>query len=71
VAGQGKPKKRRVRLGDFKSERTALKLVEQLYSAGAMSVTAVDIYWNSKGDAFCDRLIIQLPKQTKAALSNS
>ncbi len=60
---KGKPKKGRVRLGDFKSERTALKFVERLYSAGVVSVTAVDIYWNPKGDAFCDRLIIQLPKQ--------
>jgi len=56
----------RTQLGGFKSERKARELVQRLYAAGAVSVTAVDICWNSKADAFCDRLVIELPKDDKS-----
>ena len=51
-----------MQLGDFRNERKALELVQSLYAAGTVSVTAVDLYQNANGDTFCDRLIIELPK---------
>src|SRR5207244_2782173 len=57
-----KRKKPRVRLGDFKSKQKAVELVQRLYAAGAVSVTAADLYWNDTGDFFCDRLVVELPK---------
>ena len=61
----GKPTERRPQLGDFKTERRALEVVQRLYAAGAVSVTAVDLYSNNKGDIFCDRLVVELPKDAK------
>jgi len=61
----GKPKKRPTQLGDFKTERKALRLVRGLYAAGAVLVTAVDLYSNAKGESFCDRLVVELPKDLK------
>ena len=58
----GKPIERRPQLGDFKTERRALEVVQCLYAAGAVSVTAVDLYSNDRGDFFCDRLVVELPK---------
>ena len=58
----GKPIERRPQLGDFKIERRALEVVQRLYAAGAVSVTAVDLYSNDRGDFFCDRLVVELPK---------
>ena len=58
----GKRKRCRMQLGDFRNERKALELVQSLYAAGTVSVTAVDLYQNANGDTFCDRLIIELPK---------
>ena len=58
----GKPTERRPQLGDSKTERRALEVVQRLYAAGAVSVTAVDLYSNDAGDAFCDRLVIALPE---------
>ena len=60
-----KSKKCQTLLGDFKSERKAFALVQRLYAAGAVSVTAVDLYSNGKGDSFCDRLVVELPKDAK------
>jgi len=61
----GKPKKRPTQLGGFKTERKALQLVRGLYAAGAVLVTAVDLYSNAKGESFCDRLVVELPKDLK------
>ena len=58
----GKPIEHRPQLGDFKTERRALEVVQCLYAAGAVSVTAVDLYSNDRGDFFCDRLVVELPK---------
>src|SRR5205085_1042345 len=65
----GETKKCRTQLGSFTSERKALELIDRLYAKGAVSVTAVEIYSNSKGDAFCDRLVIELPKDAKRRAS--
>ncbi len=54
-----------MRLGDFKSKKEAVELVLHLYAAGAVLVTAVDLYSNAKGDSFCDRLVVELPKDAK------
>jgi hypothetical protein len=47
-------------LGRFKRERDALKLVEQLYKAGASEVIAPDVYSNKIGDQFADCLLVRL-----------
>jgi len=41
-------------LGRFKREKDALKLVEQLYKAGASEVIAPDVYSNKAGDQFAE-----------------
>jgi len=48
-------------LGRFKREKDALKLVEQLYKAGASEVIAPDVYSNKAGDQFADCLLVRLP----------
>jgi hypothetical protein len=49
-------------LGRFKSEKTALKLVGELYQAGAVNVIVPDIYQNKRGGQFTDYLLVQMPK---------
>jgi len=54
-------KKKRL-LGRFKNSPAALKFVDELYQAGAVKVTAPDIYCNKRGDEFADNLVVQLPR---------
>jgi hypothetical protein len=49
-------------LGRFKRENDAAKFVEALYQAGAVEVTAPDLYRNKARDQFADCLLVQLPK---------
>jgi hypothetical protein len=59
-------------LGRFKSIRSALKFVEELYQAGAVQVIAPDVYEGKHGSQFSDNLLVQLPKsasQRKAILT--
>ena len=49
-------------LGRFKRESDAAKFVDALYSAGAVTVIAPDLYRNKAGDQFADCLLVKLPK---------
>lgn len=49
-------------LGQFKSPRTALLFVEELYAAGAKSVIVPAIYGGKKRTLFADSLLVRLPK---------
>ena len=49
-------------LGRFKSPKTALQLVEKLYTAGARSVIVPTIYGGKNETLFADSLLIELPK---------
>lgn len=49
-------------LGRFKHSSVALEFIEKLYQAGAVKVTAPDIYRNKHGNEFADCLVVQLPK---------
>lgn len=49
-------------LGGFKREKDAVKLVEELYKAGAGKVIAPDVYENKTADQFADCLLVRLPK---------
>ncbi|HUA67777.1 MAG TPA: hypothetical protein VMA13_04450 [Candidatus Saccharimonadales bacterium] len=53
-------------LGRFKKATDALKLVEELYQAGAINVIVPDIYHGKHGEQFADALLVQLPKSPKA-----
>ena len=61
MAGIGQAKRASTAVRGFKTERKALEFVRRLYAAGAVSVTAVDLYSNDPGDFFCDRLVVELP----------
>jgi len=52
-----------VRLRDFKSKRNAVELVQLPYATVAVSVKAVDLYSNAKGETSCDRLVVKMPKR--------
>lgn len=49
-------------LGRFKSSKTALHFVEELYAAGAKSVIVPAIYGGKNGTLFADSLLIALPR---------
>jgi hypothetical protein len=57
-----KTRTQRTQLGGFKSDRKPVEFIKRLYAAGAVSVTAVDLYSNDRGESFCDRLVVELPK---------
>jgi len=48
-------------LGHFGSQAEASQFIEELYTAGAVSVVAADLSSNARDDQFCERLLVQLP----------
>lgn len=59
-------KKPKRRLPKFRTSNAALQFIENLYAAGAKSVTAAGIYPNSDRKEFPDWLVIRLPKSKSA-----
>jgi hypothetical protein len=51
-------------LGRFKREWDAVKFVQSLYDAGAVTVILPDVYRNKSGDEFADCLLVRLPKNS-------
>jgi hypothetical protein len=56
-------------LGKFKKARLALKFIEALYHAGAVSAIVPDIYQSESGDQFGDNLLVKLPQIKKVRVA--
>ncbi|HEY3856434.1 MAG TPA: hypothetical protein VGO67_18780 [Verrucomicrobiae bacterium] len=56
-------------LGDFKGAAPSVNLVKELYAAGAVKVIAADIKSESTGSQRTEKLVMELPSDTKLRAS--